>query len=289
MEKFVDEKLHELTKHGEDEFPIALYGDSYYVYGNRFYYSHYHEEIEILFIVKGAISVEVNENTYRIKEGEILFINSNNLHWIKHHLDEEAKVEPLLFSPKILRNNILTYKTDDIINNILSSNFEALVIKDEKIFNDLCNLIILMRNNQKLIELDYLIVIYEIFNYIYKNKELIEVKNQTKKNENFLKVLNYIYNNYSSQIKVETIASLMGLSEGEASRTFKKLTGQSPMDYVIHYRIKIATILLKSTSKSITDIALEVGFSSSNYFTIAFKKITGLTPTEYKKNTSFSL
>ena len=81
----------------------------------------------------------------------------------------------------------------------------------------------------------------------------------------------------------------MGLSEGEASRTFKKLTGQSPMDYVIHYRIKIATILLKSTSKSITDIALEVGFSSSNYFTIAFKKITGLTPTEYKKNTSFPL
>ena len=79
MEKFVDEKLHELTKHGEDEFPIALYGDSYYLYGNRFYYSHYHEEIEILFVVQGEISVDVNENTYRIKKGDILFINSNNL------------------------------------------------------------------------------------------------------------------------------------------------------------------------------------------------------------------
>ena len=54
----------------------------------------------------------------------------------------------------------------------------------------------------------------------------------------------------------------MGLSEGETSRTFKKLTCQSPMDYIIHYRIKIATILLKNTSKSITDIAFEVGFSS---------------------------
>ena len=140
-----------------------------------------------------------------------------------------------------------------------------------------------------LIELDYLLVIYEIINYIYKNKELIEVKNQGKKNENLLKVLNYIYQNYSSQIKVETLASIMGLSEGETSRTFKKLTGQSPMDYIIHYRIKIATILLKNTSKSITDIAFEVGFSSSCYFTIAFKKITGLTPSEYKKHTSVSL
>ena len=289
MEKFVDEKLHELTKHGEDEFPIALYGDSYYLYGNRFYYSHYHEEIEILFVTQGEISIDVNENTYRIKKGEILFINSNNLHWIKHHLDEEAKVEPLLFSPKILRNNILSYKTDDIINNILNTNFEALIIKDEKIFNDLCNLKNSKKNNQKLIELDYLLVIYEIINYIYKNKELIEVKNQGKKNENLLKVLNYIYQNYSSQIKVETLASIMGLSEGETSRTFKKLTGQSPMDYVIHYRIKVATILLKNTSKSITDIAFEVGFSSSNYFTIAFKKITGLTPSEYKKHTSVSL
>ena len=145
------------------------------------------------------------------------------------------------------------------------------------------------KNNEKLIELDYLLVIYEIINYIYKNKELIEVKNQGKKNENLLKVLNYIYQNFSFQIKVETLASIMGLSEGETSRTFKKLTGQSPMDYVIHYRIKIATILLKNTSKSITDIAFEVGFSSSNYFTIAFKKITGLTPSEYKKHTSVSL
>ena len=178
---------------------------------------------------------------------------------------------------------------DDIINNILNTNFEALIIKDEKIFNDLCNLKNSKKNNQKLIELDYLLVIYEIINYIYKNKELIEVKNQGKKNENLLKVLNYIYQNYSSQIKVETLASIMGLSEGETSRTFKKLTGQSPMDYIIHYRIKIATILLKNTSKSITDIAFEVGFSSSNYFTIAFKKITGLTPSKYKKHTSVSL
>ena len=51
----------------------------------------------------------------------------------------------------------------------------------------------------------------------------------------------------------------------------------------------MAAILLKNTSKSITDIAFEVGFSSSNYFTIAFKKITGLTPSEYKKHTSVSL
>lgn len=134
-----------------------------------------------------------------------------------------------------------------------------------------------------------MLVIYEIINYIYKNKELIEVKNLGKKNENLLKALNYIYQNYSSQIKVETLASIMGLSEGETSRTFKKLTGQSPMDYIIHYRIKMAAILLKNTSKSITDIAFEVGFSSSNYFTIAFKKITGLTPSEYKKHTSVSL
>ena len=74
MEKFVDEKLHELTKHGEDEFPIALYGDSYYLYGNRFYYSHYHEEIEILFEKKDWKTLQdtvlaaffSNNNTSRI-------------------------------------------------------------------------------------------------------------------------------------------------------------------------------------------------------------------------------
>ncbi|MGM9859041.1 MAG: helix-turn-helix domain-containing protein [Bacilli bacterium] len=283
MGQYVDGKLHELTKHGEDDFPIVIYGDSYSLYGNRFYYSHYHEEIEILFVLNGAISIDVNDTTYRISEGEILFINSNNLHLIKHDLDEDAKIVPFLFSPKLFRNNIISYKTDEIINNILNTNFEAFIIKDEKIFSDLCNLKIRKNNNEKLIELDYIIVIYEIMNYIYKNNKLVETKPQTRKNENLLKALNYIYENYSTQIKVETIASIMGLSEGEASRTFKKLTGQSPIEYLIHYRINMAIILLKNTTKSITDIAFEVGFLSSNYFTISFKKITGLTPSKYKK------
>ena len=59
--------------------------------------------------------------------------------------------------------------------------------------------------------------------------------------------------------------------------------GDSTINYLIKYRINVATTMLLNEDMSITDIATSTGFSSSNYFTIAFKKITGMTPKEYKK------
>jgi AraC family transcriptional regulator of adaptative response / methylphosphotriester-DNA alkyltransferase methyltransferase len=66
-------------------------------------------------------------------------------------------------------------------------------------------------------------------------------------------------------------------------RTFKRITGITPVDYVQQTRMAKATGYLKDTDKPIADIALSVGMPNTSYFITLFKKKTGLTPTDYRQ------
>jgi AraC-like DNA-binding protein len=64
----------------------------------------------------------------------------------------------------------------------------------------------------------------------------------------------------------------------------EKLFGFSPLNYLINIRISEAIKLLKTPNISLTDIALDTGFYSSQHFSTTFKKLTGYTPSEFRKN-----
>ena len=66
MNEYVDYYFHELAKHGTKEFPLAIYGDTYNIYKDRFFYMHCHEELEAIIAIKGEINVLVNQTEYII-------------------------------------------------------------------------------------------------------------------------------------------------------------------------------------------------------------------------------
>lgn len=71
-------------------------------------------------------------------------------------------------------------------------------------------------------------------------------------------------------------------AKGEASRCFKKNIGQSPMEYLIKYRLNQSKKLLLETDMTITDICQQCGFSDSAYFGKVFRRSFGITPGEYR-------
>ncbi|MCX7001822.1 MAG: helix-turn-helix transcriptional regulator [bacterium] len=63
---------------------------------------------------------------------------------------------------------------------------------------------------------------------------------------------------------------------------FRRATGLAPVAYLIRHRLQRAIILLRTTSKSVTDIGLQVGFSDANYFARKFHEIVGVSPRAFR-------
>lgn len=103
----------------------------------------------------------------------------------------------------------------------------------------------------------------------------------------FMKLEEELRKDLSHQWTVEEMAAFVGLGTTIFNEKVKSYSGFSPLNYLIKIRISEAIKLLKKQKTSITDIALDTGFSSSQHFSTTFKKLTGYTPGEFrKKNTS---
>ena len=102
-------------------------------------------------------------------------------------------------------------------------------------------------------------------------------------NYHIARAKDYIEANYMNPITLDELATHLGLNKSYLCTIFKKSTKDSFCNYTNKIRIEESKKLLKTSSASITDIALAVGFSSSSYFNTIFKKLEGKTPLDYRK------
>lgn len=98
------------------------------------------------------------------------------------------------------------------------------------------------------------------------------------------KSLNYIRTHLSENPALEAISAYCGLSPSRFKAKFRDQLGITPHAYIISLKIDAAKILLQDPKYSITDVAFQLDFASSNHFSTVFKKHTGFTPTAFREN-----
>ena len=96
------------------------------------------------------------------------------------------------------------------------------------------------------------------------------------------KVGDHVREHLPEDLSVDGLANLVELSPFHFSRVFKQTTGMSPLQFVTRERITRAQQLIRETSRSIIDVALEVGYTSPSHFTKVFRRITGVAPNEFR-------
>lgn len=102
------------------------------------------------------------------------------------------------------------------------------------------------------------------------------------KNKYVEEAVDYIQTYYMNKITVNSCAEAIGLSEGHLSRLFRKETGYTFNNYLAYYRIHIAVYLLRDHHLKVYEVALRVGYEDSSYFSTMFKKVVGVSPSEYQ-------
>jgi AraC family transcriptional regulator len=96
------------------------------------------------------------------------------------------------------------------------------------------------------------------------------------------KVEDFINERLGEEIPTEKLAQLVELSPFHFSRVFKQTTGMSPLQFVTRERITRAQQLIRETSRSLIEIALEVGYTSPSHFAQVFRRVVGVTLTEFR-------
>lgn len=125
-------------------------------------------------------------------------------------------------------------------------------------------------------------LIDELFIFIARK---LTLQNNTRRDfpQTFMNLEQALRKNLSHQWTVEEMAAMVGLGTTTFTEKVKNYLGFSPLNYLITIRISEATKLLKQNDLSVTDIALDTGFCSSQHFATTFKKLTGYTPRDFRK------
>ena len=93
-----------------------------------------------------------------------------------------------------------------------------------------------------------------------------------------------IHESLSSDVSLEDIARRVEISPFYFSKLFKEETGENFIDYLTMARVRRAKELLLDRDLSVRDVSMESGYADPNYFSKLFKKVVGLTPTEYRES-----
>ncbi|AZU61737.1 hypothetical protein CHR53_10865 [Neobacillus mesonae] len=120
-------------------------------------------------------------------------------------------------------------------------------------------------------------MIYRFTDLVFKNKNEYSLKSVQK-------AMDYIEKNYLNSITLEDVATFVHLSPTYFSRLFKGTTGKNFIEYITYLRIEKAKAMLMDLNYTVYQIASEVGYSNSHYFSRVFKSLVGKTPSDYRNS-----
>ncbi len=251
---------------------------------------HWHEELELGYIQEGISKIVTVGAEYTVRQGDGFFVNSNVM-CMKQNASSGVKTIEInhIFHPIFLGGHFKSRFETKYLNPVINNKqIEVHVIRRGR---STANLI--LKNLYHLKELQnetdsefqtrntlsetWCLLIKEL----QENPDIQKTTGMEQTNR-LRSMIAYINQHYPERITLAEIAKTAGVSEREASRCFKKTIGQSPMEYLIKYRLNQSKKLLLETNMTITAICQQCGFSDSAYFGKVFRKSYGMTPSEYR-------
>ena len=280
---------HETKIHGSISFPYTLYGVRIPEAFESFPL-HWHDEMEIIYVISGSVVVSVQGDEYVLSDGELVCIQPQLIHSIRQNADEKASYINILFRLSMLENSGADLCTEKFLDPVQTRSLmlQRYIPKGHELCEDLgkcaLKLIDIRLSGNSGNELMIKALLFEMLHYMSKcaepeNAEEFHVRSL---HEKLKKSIAYVQSNYAEEITVAKAAAVSNFSPGHFSRMFRQLTGCSFTQYLINYRLEMAAKYLSEGEMKISEIAVSCGFNNLSYFTRAFAEKYGMTPRKYK-------
>ena len=258
--------------------------------------NHHHPQDEICIILSGTCDIKYNGKITNVKEGDIFLFRSNEPHQLIN-ITEKASVEILsvsfMFNLFSNENSIwldsevaelFSENNPDFISRIsnksrFSKKIKKAMLSMKQEFEDVSE-----TNNEYIIKGKFLELIGILIQYY--NRKSKEGKTKSQKHIKEIEdTMVYINQHYNDNITLEQLAQIANMNKFHYCTVFKNINHQTVWDYISERRINTSLNYLNSTQKKMTilEIATLCGFNNTVNFNKCFKKIMGMTPSEYRK------
>lgn len=275
-----------------DERVITIPPKSKLVVNNQFF--------KILIIFEGAMTMQVEDGpAYPIQEGDILVIPHHCKHdYIPANPKHETRlhVARIIFDDALLEElpNAGSWPDPGVLAVMLKKNFPRVCL-----FRDPENAGIIELVNRALQEVELskigfrlntygclLQAITELLRLTREEPSGLPLKTHDRANQIVNQTEGYLLDNFSRSIHLRDVARHLNLSEEHLARVFRGITGETISERLRRLRIEKARRLLLSGNDSLSSIARACGFTSLAVFSVNFKKATGTSPGQFRRNNS---
>lgn len=273
-----------------DEIKISrLYTVHYFEYSKRFSFTgERHDFWELVYADKGDVTVFADDKSYVLEQGSVIFHKPNEWHNVRANGVNAANITIITFaSPSatmsFFENKILAVgqKQKELLSKIVSEytnafktplndpytthlerRSDAAVASEQLIKLFLCEFLILfLRNNPS------------------DRQRTVRSIHSSDATLNLL--LNYMEQNITKTVTLKELMEYSGTNRTAIENIFRDNLGKGAVEYFLILKIELAKKYLREDNYNITQISEILGYSSIHYFSRQFKKITGMTPTEY--------
>ncbi|HAI83099.1 MAG TPA: AraC family transcriptional regulator [Chitinophagaceae bacterium] len=253
---------------------------------------HFHPEIEIVLVHKGTGTQFVGNTLKRFKDGDLTLLGSNVPHlwkcddaYFKQSKKLKAEATVIHFLPETFGNQFWSLPENEKIKQLFEHAQHGInIIKQTKV-----EVAALMQQMLQASATERLILLHQLLHIISisKHRKLISSKSiavaNTKENNRFNNVLQYLTNHYTEPIDLATIAKVAHLTPPAFCRYFKKRTKQSFSTFLKLLRMQHACKLLAETDMPVGTIVYESGYNNVSNFNKHFKEVIQQTPLTYRK------
>ncbi len=250
---------------------------------------HRHREFELNFVEHGeGVKRIVGDSMETIGEYDLALIGAENL----EHVWEEGNCQStdireitIQFSPDFFSPSLLAKNQFDSIRKMLKSADHGIAFSLEAIMRVYPYLDNLASEADHFVQfLKFLWILNELSKGPYKILASSSFAHSTRNQESrrVTKVKQYINDHYSEQLRLDDLASMVGMSPSAFSRFFKMRTGKSLSDYLLDIRLGYAARMLVDSTKNISEICYESGFNNLSNFNRIFKSKRNITPRDFR-------
>ena len=255
-----------------------------------------HNFWELVYVDKGQIDIDMDNETYCLEQGNIAFHQPNEY----HNLRANGIIAPnLIIISFVCKSPAMNFFKKRIIplSDIEKGLLSTIILESIRSFSSPLEdtfLTKLTRKDEQFFGSEQLISISleQLLISLYRNLGKIQ-KNSTTLTRGIQQdvvnnILQFLQENTQKKVTLRQISDYIGVSVSGMSSIFKRKMGVSIMNYFSKMKIDIAKTLIREGKYNISQIASYLGFDSIHLFSRRFKQLTGMTPTEYGKSVKVS-